>query len=164
MKPHTVTALVFAFVFGLGLAHGQQPAAIEIGGDVRTSLRLTAEDLAAMPRATVTTAEGGRSTQYEGVWVHDILRRAGVPQGEAMRGKALSSYVLCTAQDGYQVLYSLAELDPEFQDSTVLLADRADGKPLPPTSGNFRMVAPKDKRGARSIRMLQRIDVIQVRK
>lgn len=164
MKRCTIGALVFVLVWGLSLARGQQSAQLEIGGDVPNALRLTAEDLLAMPRTTVTTAEGGRSTRYEGVWVHEILRRAGVPQGEAMRGKALSSYVLCTAQDGYQVLYSLAELDPEFQDPSVLLADRADGKPLPPAWGNFRIVAPKDKRGARSIRMLQRIDVIQVRK
>ena len=31
-----------------------------------------------MPRATVTTTNGGLERQYEGVWLHEILRKAGV--------------------------------------------------------------------------------------
>jgi DMSO/TMAO reductase YedYZ molybdopterin-dependent catalytic subunit len=141
-----------------------QDAVLVVAGDVQAPLSLTAKDLAAMPRATLTTSEGGRSTTFEGVWLHHVLQRAGVPHGENLRGKALATYVLATARDGYQVLYSLAELDPAFQDASVLLADAADGKPLPQTAAPFRLVAPKDKRGARSIRMLHRIEVVQLRK
>jgi DMSO/TMAO reductase YedYZ molybdopterin-dependent catalytic subunit len=168
---HMMTPRLLASLLLLTIACLLQPAdsraqdtALVVTGDVQAPLSLTAKDLAAMPRATLTTSDGGRSTTFEGVWLHQILRRAGVPQGENLRGKALASYLLATARDGYQVLYSLAELDPAFQDSSVLLADSADGKPLPQTAAPFRLVAPKDKRGARSIRMLHRIEVVQLRK
>ena len=40
----------------------------------------------------------------------------------------------------------------------------ANGKPLFSAQGRFRLVVPKDKPGARSIRMLTRLDVVQLRK
>jgi hypothetical protein len=78
----------------------------------------------------VTTISGGIETRYEGVSLHEILRKAGVPLGEQLRGKALTTYIRAEAQDGYQVLFSIGELDPAFVDSEVLLADTANGKPL----------------------------------
>jgi DMSO/TMAO reductase YedYZ molybdopterin-dependent catalytic subunit len=137
---------------------------IEILGAVKQPLTLTAADLAKMPRASVTTNNNGMEMVYEGVWLHDILQKAGAAQGRDLRGKALASYVLAQAQDGYQILFSLAELDPAFFDNQVLLADTANGKPLFGAQGRFRLVVPKDKPGARSIRMLTKIEVVQLRK
>ena len=79
------------------------------------------------------------------------------------RGKALAGYVLAEAKDGYQVLFSLAELDPAFIDNQILLADTLDGKPLG-AENRFRLVVPKDKPGARSVRMLTKLEVVQLRK
>ena len=42
--------------------------------------------------------------------------------------------------------------------------DRAGGKPLVGTEGPFRLVVPQDKPAARSVRMLTRLEVVQVRK
>jgi DMSO/TMAO reductase YedYZ molybdopterin-dependent catalytic subunit len=103
-------------------------------------------------------------TVYEGVRLHDVLKNAGVPLGSELRGKALTSYVLAEAQDGYQVVFSLGELDPSFIDNEILLADTANGKPLFGAQGRFRLVVPKDKPGSRSVRMLTRLEVVQVRK
>jgi len=146
------------------LLQAQEPPMIQISGAVKTPLSITAEDLAKMPRATVTTKSNGMETVYDGVWLHEVLKRAGVPQGSELRGKALATYVTCEAQDGYQVVFSLAELDPSFIDNEILLADTAGGKPLFGAQGRFRLVVPKDKVGARSIRMLTRIVVVPVRK
>jgi DMSO/TMAO reductase YedYZ molybdopterin-dependent catalytic subunit len=44
----------------------------------------------------------------------------------------------------------------------VLLADTADGKPLPPQAGPLRLVVPDDKRHARWVRQVTRIDIIRV--
>jgi DMSO/TMAO reductase YedYZ molybdopterin-dependent catalytic subunit len=151
------------FAAGLGLAQDTQTS-VQITGDVKQPLTLSADDLAKMPRATVKTTSSGMDTVYEGVWLSEILKKAGVPQGGDLRGKALTSYVLAQAQDGYQVLFSLAELDPSFIDNQILLADTANGKPLFGAQGRFRLVVPKDKPGARSIRMLSKIEVVQVRK
>jgi DMSO/TMAO reductase YedYZ molybdopterin-dependent catalytic subunit len=147
------------------LLHAQDPpASVEVTGAVKQTLKLTADDLAKMPRASVRTTNNGMETIYEGVWLHEVLKRAGVPQGSELRGKALSSYVLAQAQDGYQVVFSLGELDPAFIDNEILLADTANGKPLFGAQGRFRLVVPKDKPGARSVRMLTKLEVVQLRK
>jgi len=140
------------------------PPSIQVSGSVKQALTLTADDLAKMPRSTVRTTSNGMETVYEGVPLHEVLKKAGAPQGSELRGKALSSYVMAEAQDGYQALFSLAELDPSFTDSQVLLADTANGKPLFGAQGRFRPIAPKDKPGARSVRMTTKIEVVQLRK
>ncbi len=140
------------------------PSTIQVTGDVKQPLTLSADDLAKMPRATIRTTSNGMETVYEGVWLHEVLKKAGVPQGSELRGKALASYVLAEAQDGYQVVFSLGELDPAFIDNEILLADTANGKALFGAQGRFRLVVPKDKPGARSVRMLTKLEVVQVRK
>ncbi len=112
---------------------------VQVTGTVKQPLSLSAEDLAKMPRATVRTTSNGMETVYEGVWLHTVLKAAGVPQGSELRGRALTTYVLAEAQDGYQVVFSLGELDPAFIDNEILLADTANGKrfvrragPVPP--------------------------------
>ena len=115
-----------------------------------------------MPRASVRLENGGGT--YEGVWLHEILKKAGAPLGERLRGKALATYVLAEARDGYQVVFSLGELDPSFTSSQVLLADKLNGGPLEPEQGPFRLVVASDKPGARSVRMLVRLEVVQVTK
>jgi DMSO/TMAO reductase YedYZ molybdopterin-dependent catalytic subunit len=156
------------FVSGLlaaALLAAQEPQpSIRVTGAVNQPLTLTPEDLAKMPRASVHTKSNGMETVYEGVWLHEVLKKAGVPHGSELRGKALASYVLAEAQDGYQVVFSLAELDPTFIDNEVLLADTADGKPLFGAQGRFRLIATKDKLGARSVRMLTKLEVVQLRK
>ena len=148
----------------LPLLAQEQASTLQVTGAVKQPLTISPEDLAKMPRASVKTSSNGMEIVYEGVWLHEVLKRAGVPQGEALRGKALASYVLAEAQDGYQVVFSLGELDPAFIDNEILLADTANGKPLFGAQGRFRLVAPKDKPGARSVRMLIKIEVVQLRK
>jgi DMSO/TMAO reductase YedYZ molybdopterin-dependent catalytic subunit len=146
------------------LAAQEAKSSIQITGAVKQALTLSADDLAKMPRASVRTTNNGMETVYEGVWLYEVLKRAGVPQGSELRGKALASYVLAEAQDGYQVVFSAGELDPAFIDNEILLADTANGKPLFGAQGRFRLVVPKDKPGARSVRMLNKLEVVQVRK
>jgi DMSO/TMAO reductase YedYZ molybdopterin-dependent catalytic subunit len=161
---YTRRLLAIGFVAACLLPAQDTQPSIQVAGNVKQPLTLTADDLAKMPRATVRTMNNGMETVYEGVWLHEVLKRAGVPQGNELRGKALSSYVLAQAQDGYQVVFSLGELDPAFIDNEILLADTANGKALFGAQGRFRLVVPKDKPGARSVRMLTRLDVVQVRK
>jgi hypothetical protein len=124
---------------------------------------LTAADLDALPRATASISGNGMTTTYEGVWVRDVLKKAGVPIG-SLRGASLSTYVIASASDGYQVLFSIAELDPEMTEGKVLLADKANGQSLFGEQGSFRLVTPNDKRGARGIRMLTSLNVVQLKK
>lgn len=166
----TVLALTPAAVAGQAVAPAPQapaaaaPTALAIAGDVATPQTISPADLKAMPRKTVEIKEDGRVTTYEGVLLSELLKRAGVPGGADLRGNAVATYLLASASDGYQVVFSLAEVDPGFTNNDVIVADTVDGKPLFAYQGPFRIVAPKDTRGARSIRMLQRIEVVRLRK
>jgi DMSO/TMAO reductase YedYZ molybdopterin-dependent catalytic subunit len=162
-------ALVFAALAALSLGVGLVAQAAKtatdtlvVGGAVKTPLTLTVADLATMPRTTVTVTEGGMDVHYEGVLLADILRRAGAPSGAALRGKALASYLLCEAKDGYRVVFALAEFDPDFSDNPIIVADTRDGTPLLESQGPFRIMAPRDKKAARGIRMLTRLTVVQL--
>ncbi len=133
-----------------------------IAGDVTQALTITPADLKAMPRTMVAVSEEGRQISYEGVLVGELLKRAGAPVGRDLSGKAVATYVRASAKDGYQVVFSLAELDPAFTPNDIIVADTIDGKPLFDYQGPLRIVAPHDKRGARSIRMLQRLEVVRL--
>jgi hypothetical protein len=71
----------------------------------------------------------------------------------------MTSYVIAEATDGYRVLFALAELDSDFLNSEVLVADTLDGAPIDAKRGSIRLVAPHDKRPARWVRMLKSIIV-----
>jgi DMSO/TMAO reductase YedYZ molybdopterin-dependent catalytic subunit len=161
---YTRRSLVLGLLVAGFISAQDPPPTVQVTGAVKQVLALTADDLSKMPRATVKTTNNGMETVYAGVWLYDVLKKAGVPQGGELRGKALASYVLAEAQDGYQVVFSLGELDPAFIDNEILLADTANGKPLFGAQGRFRLVVPKDKPGARSVRMLTRLEVVQLRK
>ncbi len=148
---------------GLLRAQDEKPS-VQITGAVKQALTLSADDLSKMPRVSVRMTHNGTETVYDGVWLHELLKRAGVPQGGELRGKALAGYVLAEGQDGYQVVFSLGEVDPAFIDNEILVADTANGKPMSVAQGRFRLVVPKDKPGARSVRMLTKLEVVQVRK
>jgi hypothetical protein len=155
---------VTAFALSLSLVvHAQTVPSVSITGGSQP-LTLTAADLASMPRAAVRMDNNGIETVYEGVWISEIPKKAGVRLGEALRGAGLATYVLASASDGYQVVFSIGELDPVMTDEQFLLADKADGKPLFGENGAFRLVTPTDKRGARSVRMLTKLEIVQVRK
>jgi hypothetical protein len=96
---------------------------------------------------------------YEGVLLVDLLRKANAPLGEKLRGDEMRDYVEVEGSDGYKAVFALAELDPAFQDNQVLVAISSNGKPLDPKVGPVRVVAPQDKRPARSVRMVTAIAV-----
>jgi DMSO/TMAO reductase YedYZ molybdopterin-dependent catalytic subunit len=172
---HVWRALTLAAVVGSALtparpaiaqapaaAPAEAPGSVVISGDVTQPLSFQPAELKAMPRTTVTVSEEGREIKYEGVLVGELLKRAGAPVGRDLSGKAVATYVRASAKDGYQVVFSLAELDPGFTSNDIIVADTIDGKPLFDYQGPLRIVAPHDKRGARSIRMLQRIEVVRL--
>jgi DMSO/TMAO reductase YedYZ molybdopterin-dependent catalytic subunit len=147
-----------------GLAAQDAAPVLQVTGAVKQPLQLTTDDLAKMPRASVKTIGNGVLTVYDGVWLHEVLKRAGAPQGETLRGKALAGYLLAEASDGYQVVFSLGEVDPSFIDNEILIADTANGKPLSGAQGRLRLVVPKDKHASRSVRMLTKLEVVPLRK
>jgi DMSO/TMAO reductase YedYZ molybdopterin-dependent catalytic subunit len=139
------------------------PAVLKVDGAVPTPLSLTAEDLAKMPRATAPLSADGTTTTYEGVLLYDILVKAGWQFGHGMTGKPMASYLIATGKDGYEVVFALPEIDPQFSGAKVIIADKADGAALPAREQPFRIVAPEDKMHARSIYSLVKLEVVRLR-
>jgi hypothetical protein len=135
---------------------------LKITGAVSKTLTVNLSDLKKMPRKTlsVVNPHNKKIEVYEGVLLEALLHRAGVPQGEHLRGPAMATYVVAEAEDGYRVVFSLAELDSGILDSEVIVADTMDGTNLGAKEGPFKIVAPHEKRPARWVRMLKSITVV----
>lgn len=146
--------LFLVLAFSLAAAHAQTKEtspSIRITGEVTRPLTLQSADLAKMKRTTVSLKDrDGAGHDYTGVPISELLDQAGVTTGKQLRGENLSKYMLVKCADGYQVLFSLAELDSSFTDRTIILADSMEGRPLPAGKGPFRLVVPGEKKPARS--------------
>ena len=101
----------------------------------------------------------GSQHEFEGVLVYEILKKAGQPFGEQLRKTQLVKYALFSAHDGYRVLFALPEFDPAFTAAGAFVADRMDGGPLPAKKGPLSVVVPGEKTKARSIYMVERIEI-----
>jgi len=150
-------------------ANAAQPAsgvALVVTGDVLAPLSLSLDDLRHMPRKTlaVMNSHNGKQETYEGVPLAELWKRAGLPQGEKLRGAAMTTYVIAEGADGYGALFAAAELDSSFQDSDVIVADTMDGAPLGSGEGPLKLVAPHDKRPGRWVRMLRSLTIGKVPK
>jgi len=161
---HVIACLVTVAVVSPAFAQERpHSGTLVVVVDHEKPLTLKPSDLAAMPRTKVTFKQpDGRAVVHEGVLVAELLKRAGAPLGKALRGNALASYVVASATDGYRVVFSLAELDPEFTGSEIIVADRTNGDALLPDQGPLRIIVPKDLAGARSMRMLERIELVRL--
>jgi hypothetical protein len=160
-----ITRLLLGGIAGLAALCGPAYSQLTVKGDVPAPVSLTADDLAKMPRQTVSVPEkDGSKTEYEGVLLRDILRRAGAPSGKELRGKALNSYIVAKASDNYQVVFTLAEVDLDFANETIIVADKREGKPLSANQGPLRLVVANDKAAARSVRMLETLELVRLAK
>lgn len=142
---------ILLLLFGLlalsgALQAAEPPALLSLTGTDGKTQSLSAADFAKLPRRTY--ADGDK--RFEGVPLAELLRLVGAPLGDALKHHEPPTwYVVAEAQDGYRVVFSLAELDPAFNEREVLLADRQDGQALAADKGPFRLVVPGDKRRAR---------------
>jgi len=149
--------LIFVMLVAAGInVHAQERSEqpyVKVEGEVTQSLKLYQSDLEKMKKVTVKhQGHDSIAHSYTGVPVIDLLNRAGVTMDKQLRGKNLAKYLLVTATDGYQVVFSLAELDTSFNDKQIILAYEMNDKPIPANSGPFQLIVPGEKKPARSCR------------
>ena len=149
---------------GMMPAHEMSKPAVPAGplkivfGD--KSAEWTPATLAALPHQTVTVINSHTkaSLTYSGVPLIDLLKQLGVP-GKPM-GKQLRLYLVAQGSDGYEAVYSLAEVTPELHNTTVIVADTLAGNPLLADKGPLQLVNTGDKALARCVRNLVAIRVL----
>lgn len=132
------------------------------GAPPTVPVRLSLPEIAAMPHVPVALTAHGVTTRCDGVPLTAVLAKAGLPAGEALRGKALSLAVVAIATDGYAVPFTLGELDPALGNAGAVIADRCDGKPLDAKVGPLRLIVPGEARPARSERRVERLLVVDL--
>ena len=137
---------------------------IKVTGLVDVPGDLALSDLQSLPTETIETTaevEGVAETHtYTGVRLWDVLSRAEPITDEDVNGDPLRKYVVLTANDGYEVVISFGEIDPQFGGYPYLLAWEEDGAPLAGDKGPIELVTPGDKTSGRYI---WGIDAIEVR-
>ena len=147
----SIFTIIAATSFTVNAQEKPASAYIKVEGEVTQTLKLSLPDLEKMKRITVSFKGRDKIEQlYTGVSVFDILKMAGVTLDKQLRGENLAKYLLVTAADGYQVVFSLAELDSSFTDKVVILADKMNNLPLPSDKGPFQLIVQGEKKPARS--------------
>ncbi len=132
------------------------PLEIQFGGKTAT---WTPATLANLPHVTVTVHNEHTKADdtYSGVPLMDLLTPLGVPAGP--HGAAMRIYLVAEGSDRYKAVYSLAEVNPAVQDSTVIVADTENGQPLA-SDGPLKLIDTRDKHPARWVRNLVAIKVM----
>lgn len=124
---------------------------------------LKVDDLLALPQVTVHVHNAHRNTDetYSGPLLSDVLAKAGLVANKETEPLILHSAVIATATDHYYVLYSAAEVEPQFTSSQVIVAVMKSG--LPDTEGGLiQLINTNAAKPARWVHGLSDINVITV--
>ncbi len=102
---------------------------------------------------TVTYSAGGSSVTdtYTGALLWDVLNSDGILTNASIKNDILRYLVTVTGSDGYNVDFSLGEIDPAFGDEPILVAYSDTGGQLAGGSGFARIVVPGDIAGGRYV-------------
>lgn len=131
------------------------PDALVLTAPDHSPVALSPADFHALPHMSLTVHNGHTDANetYTGVPLGTLLEKVNAPMGKELRGDKMTSYLVATGSDGYSVVLSLAEVDPEFHSGQVIVADARDGQPLG-KNGPFQLIVSDDKRPARWVHNL----------
>jgi len=143
------------------------PAGLEvmIGGATKRFDMAALEGLDALDQPSA----DGRD-KFRAVSVEAVVRAAGLTNGPFGKDAAprdkhheLSNVIVAAARDGYQSVFSFAELADKHGATKAWLVWQRNGKALSEEEGPFRLLVPSDHNGSRAIHQLVRLNVIDMR-
>jgi DMSO/TMAO reductase YedYZ molybdopterin-dependent catalytic subunit len=145
-----VAAIIIAAGLLAGSAAAQSPS-LTLDGKVKQPRHFALDDLKKLPvqHADVTyqTDRGPVTANFTGVLLWSLIEAAG-GLDDSEKNAAVRHAIRVTAKDGYVMVTSTGEIEPELGGKPALVAYERDGKPL----DDFRIVMPGDKHGARNVR------------
>ena len=152
-----IRTFLAAFLVLQSAVSAQTPLTVVVEGTSRT---VSAADLQKLSRDTASMVfHDAAPLTYQGVSLAGLLRTVGV-RTDSLRGPGLATRLVIEASDGYQVVLTLADLDPSLGGRRILLADRVDGKALPADEAPWRLIVTGDQRPSRSARQVVTIRVV----
>ncbi len=145
-------------------ASDQAELLLDLRGNLPNPRRIDASELHKLTRVEARTTDPhdpGKVVVYSGTPLVEVLKVGGLLLDSGMAGirETVTMTVLVEATDGYRVVFSLAELDPESTDRVILLADTKDRQPLPIRERPFRIIVPDEKHQARWVRQVNAVTI-----
>jgi DMSO/TMAO reductase YedYZ molybdopterin-dependent catalytic subunit len=155
-----VVFVLVALCLSLGIA-AQGSTSVTVAGNVAQSLTLTVADLKRYPAHQVDYAsrssgeeKGAAPTRhYTGCLLRDVLTAA--KPVESKPRELRKSYVVAAASDGYEVVFSWAELFVSPVGDSVFVVYERDGAPLPDDEGRIALIVLTDTRPVRQVKWLR---------
>jgi formylmethanofuran dehydrogenase subunit E len=168
MKRFAILSALVVSLLALRAGAADAPPLQVTGAGVKTAAFAIA-DLQAMKPVETTWTAGGRSTPVVGVPLDQLLERQGLSpkrMGDdgTEHGKGWHRVVIASAPDGFQAVFTVAELTAHMGATRALVAWKLDGKPLPPDRGPLRLVVLTDKIASRSVHSVSRLEVMVIGK
>ncbi len=96
-----------------------------------------------------------KTGHYKGPLLWDVVKSSKALDG-LDHNKELAKTLMVTASDGYQIAFSIGEIAPEFGNAMILVALETNGEVL---KDGLRIVAQGDKRGARAVHNVVKIEL-----
>jgi hypothetical protein len=128
------------------------------------NIAVSAEDLLNMPQVTVqvhNAHRGGIPETYSGPLLSDVLEKIGLKATHETEPLMLHSVIVATGMDHYYVLYSVAEVEPSFSNSKVIVAVMKNGLPNS-EGGNIELINTDGAKPARWVHGLMGISVMSL--
>jgi len=134
---------------------------VTVGGNVSQPLSLTLADLKGYPAHQIdyvpaqTESKSGTAParRYTGCLLRDVL--VGAKPVENKPRELRRSYVVATASDGYEVVFSWAELFVSPVGDNVYIVYERDGASLSDDEGRIALIVITDERPVRHVKWLQ---------
>jgi hypothetical protein len=151
------------------IASSSTSSRLRVDGDV-TARTLSVEDVESLGLRDVAWTRNGESLAFQAVPLESVLRCVGVEPGDMNAAKPADKRpgwklaVVATATDGFQAIFSVAEVFHDMGRTEAYVATREKGNRLDDSSGPFRLIVPTDEEGSRSVRNLERLTVLDLRK
>ncbi|MBL8913072.1 MAG: molybdopterin-dependent oxidoreductase [Archangium sp.] len=145
-------------------------SSVAVKGAVPTPKSFSVKELEALGATDATWTDHGKQRSVRGAPLEAVLKAVGFSPGPmgpdvAKREKrsGWKMVVRVTATDGFQAVFSCAELWSEMGPTRALLVWQLDGKVLGAEDGPLRVVVPTDKEPSRSVRNVATIEVLDLR-
>ena len=152
----------------LALAAAPAPR-LHVDGALPKTGTLGLAELEELGSTTVAWTSHGQTHQVTGVRVDKVLAHYGFtpgPMGKDVpvkdKVKGYREILVATARDGFQAVFSCAEVTEGMGTTSAFIVWQMDGKSLGPEVGPLRLVVITDGEPARSIRQLDWLRVVDV--
>lgn len=166
--PRAVLVAVLGTALAAPALAADPTTSFSVSGQVVNPQSFDLQDLQALPATTQSvtfqSGSGSFSGTFTGVPIWTLLNdETGIKTDPAIKNDVIRNVALVTASDGYQVVYSLGELNPGFGGAVnVPLMAYASNGALLTTDGFARTTAPGDIRGGRYVSNVESVEVVHV--